>query len=164
MFKPIRFQHHTSLLIEIIAGQNQILSYLTSSSNQKHNCDRVMARLISLMDYFIICVTLAFSIACRVCGAAAPFFIFGDSTVDPGNNNYINTNPKHQANYKPYGHNGFFEEPTGRFSDGRVIVDFIGNHVYFSFHIQNSRYNYYSMLQCDYNIDYISNAFILSFL
>lgn len=118
-----------------------------------------MARLISLMDYFIICVTLAFSIACRVCGAAAPFFIFGDSTVDPGNNNYINTNPKHQANYKPYGHNGFFEEPTGRFSDGRVIVDFIGNHVYFSFHIQNSRYNYYSMLQCDYNIDYISNDF-----
>lgn len=92
-----------------------------------------MARLISLMDYFIVCVTLAFSIACRVCGTAAPFFIFGDSTVDPGNNNYINTNPKHQANYKPYGHNGFFEEPTGRFSDGRVIVDFIGNHVYFSF-------------------------------
>nr|POF03217.1 gdsl esterase/lipase 5 [Quercus suber] len=89
MFKPIRFQNHTSLLVEIIAGQNQIL---------------------------------------RVCGTATPFFIFGDSTVDPGNNNYINTISAYQANYKPYGHNGFFEEPTGRFSDGRVIVDFIAEY------------------------------------
>ncbi|KAK4587691.1 hypothetical protein RGQ29_018917 [Quercus rubra] len=87
-----------------------------------------MARLISQMDYFIICVTLALSIACRVCGTATPFYIFGDSTVDPGNNNYINTIPAYQANYKPYGHNGFFEEPTGRFSDGRVMVDFIAEY------------------------------------
>lgn len=54
------------------------------------------------------------------------FFIFGDSTVDSGNNNYINTIPENKADYKPYGQNGFFQEPTGRFSDGRVIVDFIG--------------------------------------
>lgn len=53
-------------------------------------------------------------------------FIFGDSTVDPGNNNYIDTVPENKADYKPYGQNGFFEKPTGRFSDGRVIVDFIG--------------------------------------
>lgn len=57
------------------------------------------------------------------------FFIFGDSTVDAGNNNYINTIPENQANYKPYGHNGFFENPTGRFSDGRIIVDYIGKPV-----------------------------------
>lgn len=54
------------------------------------------------------------------------FFIFGDSSVDSGNNNYINTIPENKADYKPYGQNGFFQEPTGRFSDGRVIVDFIG--------------------------------------
>lgn len=54
------------------------------------------------------------------------FFIFGDSTVDSGNNNYLNTIPENKADYKPYGQNGFFQEPTGRFSDGRVIVDFIG--------------------------------------
>ncbi|KAJ8750707.1 hypothetical protein K2173_015888 [Erythroxylum novogranatense] len=55
-------------------------------------------------------------------------FIFGDSTVDPGNNNYIDTAPENRANYKPYGQNGFFEAPTGRFSDGRIIVDFIAEH------------------------------------
>ena len=54
------------------------------------------------------------------------FFIFGDSSVDSGNNNYINTIPENKADYKPYGQNGFFQKPTGRFSDGRVIVDFIG--------------------------------------
>lgn len=54
-------------------------------------------------------------------------FIFGDSTVDPGNNNYIDTIPENQANYKPYAQNGFFQQPTGRFSDGRVFVDFIGS-------------------------------------
>ncbi|XP_057430364.1 GDSL esterase/lipase 5-like [Lotus japonicus] len=55
-------------------------------------------------------------------------FIFGDSTVDPGNNNYIDTVPENKADYKPYGQNGFFEKPTGRFSDGRVIVDFIAEY------------------------------------
>ncbi|KAF5751334.1 putative Zinc finger protein [Tripterygium wilfordii] len=55
-------------------------------------------------------------------------FIFGDSTVDPGNNNYIKTIPENQANFKPYGHNGFFEGPTGRFSDGRVIIDYIAEY------------------------------------
>ncbi|KAL2997983.1 hypothetical protein AAZX31_09G071200 [Glycine max] len=56
------------------------------------------------------------------------FFIFGDSTVDSGNNNYLNTIPENKADYKPYGQNGFFQEPTGRFSDGRVIVDFIAEY------------------------------------
>ncbi|PIN11590.1 hypothetical protein CDL12_15806 [Handroanthus impetiginosus] len=56
------------------------------------------------------------------------FFIFGDSTVDPGNNNYIETIPENQANYKPYGQNGFFKDPTGRFSDGRIIVDFLAEY------------------------------------
>lgn len=54
------------------------------------------------------------------------FFIFGDSTVDTGNNNYINTIPENRADYKPYGRNGFFDQPTGRFCEGRIIVDFIG--------------------------------------
>ncbi|XP_010107079.2 GDSL esterase/lipase 5 [Morus notabilis] len=56
------------------------------------------------------------------------FFIFGDSSVDPGNNNYINTIPENRADYEPYGQNGFFPKPTGRFSDGRVIVDFIAEY------------------------------------
>ncbi|KAL4609729.1 hypothetical protein ACB092_08G002200, partial [Castanea dentata] len=51
-------------------------------------------------------------------------FIFGDSVFDAGNNNYINTITDYQANYEPYGEN-FFKYSTGRFSDGRIIPDFI---------------------------------------
>ncbi|KFK36130.1 hypothetical protein AALP_AA4G081500, partial [Arabis alpina] len=48
-------------------------------------------------------------------------FVFGDSLVDPGNNNYLVTLSK--ANYKPNGID--FGSPTGRFTNGRTIVDII---------------------------------------
>ncbi|XP_038901399.1 GDSL esterase/lipase 3-like isoform X2 [Benincasa hispida] len=44
------------------------------------------------------------------------FFIFGDSYVDAGNNNYINLTSDCRANFPPYGET-FFPIPTGRFSD-----------------------------------------------
>ncbi|KAF5466291.1 hypothetical protein F2P56_016233 [Juglans regia] len=49
-------------------------------------------------------------------------FIFGDSFFDAGNNNYFNTTIR--ANFYPYGET-FFNYPTGRYSDGRIIPDFI---------------------------------------
>lgn len=52
-------------------------------------------------------------------------FIFGDSLFDAGINNYINTTTDYQANFWPYGES-LFDYPTGRFSDGRLIPDFIG--------------------------------------
>ncbi|KAF5466286.1 hypothetical protein F2P56_016227 [Juglans regia] len=57
----------------------------------------------------------------------APFFIFGDSFLDAGNNNYINTTTLDQANFWPYGET-FFKFPTGRFSDGRLVSDFIAEY------------------------------------
>ncbi|KAF8089068.1 hypothetical protein N665_0519s0025 [Sinapis alba] len=54
-------------------------------------------------------------------------FIFGDSFLDAGNNNYINTSTLDQANFPPYGQT-FFGLPTGRFSDGRLISDFIAEY------------------------------------
>nr|GMD06750.1 GDSL esterase/lipase At1g29670-like [Ipomoea batatas] len=47
-------------------------------------------------------------------------FIFGDSLVDNGNNNNINSLAK--ANYLPYGID-FPRGPTGRFSNGKTTVD-----------------------------------------
>ncbi|TKY64212.1 GDSL esterase/lipase 5 [Spatholobus suberectus] len=54
-------------------------------------------------------------------------FIFGDSIYDPGNNDYINATTFFQANFPPYGET-FFKYPSGRFSDGRVIPDFIAEY------------------------------------
>ncbi|GAA0186763.1 hypothetical protein Leryth_000193 [Lithospermum erythrorhizon] len=50
------------------------------------------------------------------------YFIFGDSLVDNGNNNNINSLAK--ANYLPYGVD-FSGGPTGRFSNGKTTVDVI---------------------------------------
>ncbi|KAL5200066.1 hypothetical protein ABZP36_021269 [Zizania latifolia] len=49
--------------------------------------------------------------------------VFGDSTVDPGNNNRLQTAAK--ANFLPYGMNFLGGRPTGRFSDGRLITDIL---------------------------------------
>lgn len=51
------------------------------------------------------------------------YFVFGDSVFDNGNNNALNTSAK--VNYSPYGMD-FVRGPTGRFSNGRNIPDFIG--------------------------------------
>ncbi|ANM71022.1 GDSL lipase/esterase [Arabidopsis thaliana x Arabidopsis arenosa] len=51
---------------------------------------------------------------------APAFFVFGDSLVDSGNNNYIPTLAR--ANYFPYGID--FGFPTGRFCNGRTVVDY----------------------------------------
>ncbi|KQJ93762.2 hypothetical protein BRADI_3g06543v3 [Brachypodium distachyon] len=60
-------------------------------------------------------------------------FVFGDSTVDTGNNNFISTVVR--SDFVPYGrdlHLGKSKSddtdhptPTGRFSNGRLAVDFI---------------------------------------
>ncbi|VAI41014.1 unnamed protein product [Triticum turgidum subsp. durum] len=52
--------------------------------------------------------------------------VFGDSIVDPGNNNAIHTIIK--ANFPPYGHDfGADHRPTGRFCNGRIPTDFIAS-------------------------------------
>ncbi|KAI4296852.1 hypothetical protein L6164_036772 [Bauhinia variegata] len=49
--------------------------------------------------------------------------IFGDSSVDAGNNNALQTTMK--SNFLPYGKDFFNGIPTGRFSNGRLPTDFI---------------------------------------
>lgn len=51
--------------------------------------------------------------------------VFGDSSVDPGNNNILQTTMK--GNFAPYGRDFFNGRPTGRFCNGRLATDFIGN-------------------------------------
>jgi len=49
--------------------------------------------------------------------------VFGDSTVDAGNNDYIPTVLR--SNFEPYGRDLQGGKPTGRFSNGRIPTDFI---------------------------------------
>ncbi|XP_050218725.1 GDSL esterase/lipase At4g16230-like [Mercurialis annua] len=55
-------------------------------------------------------------------------FVFGDSLVDAGNNNYIASLSK--ANYIPNGID--FGRPTGRYTNGRTIADIIGQELGFT--------------------------------
>ena len=56
-------------------------------------------------------------------------FIFGDSSVDSGNNNNLIT--FYKSNQHPYGVDFPQQTPTGRFSNGRITTDFIGNSIFF---------------------------------
>ncbi|XP_054820100.1 GDSL esterase/lipase At2g30310-like [Prosopis cineraria] len=51
--------------------------------------------------------------------------VFGDSTVDPGNNNFLETLFK--GNHSPYGRDFPGHRPTGRFSNGKLVTDFIAS-------------------------------------
>ncbi|CAI9108832.1 OLC1v1008528C1 [Oldenlandia corymbosa var. corymbosa] len=52
-------------------------------------------------------------------------FAFGDSLIDHGNNNYLQYSLA-KANYVPYGVDFDQGVPTGRFCNGRTIIDFLG--------------------------------------
>ncbi|KAG9443423.1 hypothetical protein H6P81_014763 [Aristolochia fimbriata] len=55
-------------------------------------------------------------------GCFSSIISFGDSLADTGN--YIYTHPRHKSNSFPYGET-YFRRPTGRSSDGRLVIDFI---------------------------------------
>lgn len=70
----------------------------------------------------ILCFTLFTLFGTCFSKAFTANFVFGDSLVEVGNNNYIPSLSR--ANYVPNGID--FGRPTGRFTNGRTIVDIIG--------------------------------------
>ncbi|MQM23235.1 hypothetical protein Taro_056298, partial [Colocasia esculenta] len=56
-------------------------------------------------------------------GTVPAIIVFGDSTVDAGNNNRVDTVLK--SNFRPYGRDFDGGKPTGRFCNGRLATDFI---------------------------------------
>ncbi|XP_043721279.1 GDSL esterase/lipase LTL1-like [Telopea speciosissima] len=58
---------------------------------------------------------------------ARAFFVFGDSLVDSGNNNYLLTSAR--ADSPPYGIDYPSRRPTGRFSNGLNIPDIISESI-----------------------------------
>ncbi|XP_076927475.1 GDSL esterase/lipase At5g18430-like [Bidens hawaiensis] len=85
--------------------------------------------MISLKMFVIV---LVFFLLNLVLGARSQndplaFFVFGDSLVDNGNNNFLITPAR--ADSPPYGIDSLSHRPTGRFSNGRNIPDLIGEHI-----------------------------------
>ncbi|KAJ4771054.1 GDSL esterase/lipase [Rhynchospora pubera] len=73
----------------------------------------------------IILTTILLNSACLTVGCYSRIFSFGDSLTDTGNYLQIFGNVSgNSAARLPYGET-YFHRPTGRFSDGRIIVDFI---------------------------------------
>ena len=60
----------------------------------------------------------------------APVFIFGDSTVDVGTNNFLLVSPEIKANFPYNGIDFPYSDPTGRFSNGYNTADQIGTKIF----------------------------------
>ena len=60
--------------------------------------------------------------------ARIAMFVFGDSLVDTGNNDYIPSTAR--ANFRPNGLDYPTGQPTGRFCNGKIISDFISTLLY----------------------------------
>ncbi|KAL6988974.1 hypothetical protein U1Q18_014724 [Sarracenia purpurea var. burkii] len=76
---------------------------------------------LSCMWWIILGLVVAFGPIEKV--EARAFFVFGDSLVDSGNNNYLVTTAR--ADSPPYGIDYPTHRPTGRFSNGFNIPDLI---------------------------------------
>lgn len=81
-----------------------------------------MAILFSSPLLLLPLILLAFGGLAPRCEARA-FYVFGDSLVDNGNNNYLATSAR--ADSPPYGIDYPSHHPTGRFSNGLNIPDII---------------------------------------
>ncbi|KAL1824912.1 hypothetical protein ACET3Z_011690 [Daucus carota] len=93
-----------------------------SRRNQK-----MMADYDRVVGVAVLMLFLQLSISVDLVGASpqvSAMFVFGDSIVDTGNNNFLNSIAK--ANYWPYGCDSPSKFPTGRFCNGQTVVDFLG--------------------------------------
>ncbi|XP_057962118.1 GDSL esterase/lipase At2g23540-like [Malania oleifera] len=88
-------------------------------------CSRRSAAMVS---YIVFLITMMMNLSVVVKGedGLGASFIFGDSLVDAGNNNYLTTLSR--ANMAPNGidFSASGGNPTGRFTNGKTIGDIIG--------------------------------------
>ncbi|KAE8667512.1 GDSL esterase/lipase [Hibiscus syriacus] len=84
-----------------------------------------MTSSLALASWLVLVLSLVMAISTTRVDAARAFFVFGDSLVDNGNNNYLATTAR--ADSPPYGIDTPSRHPTGRFSNGKNIPDFISD-------------------------------------
>ncbi|GLJ22972.1 hypothetical protein SUGI_0433370 [Cryptomeria japonica] len=98
-----------------------------SSRYSYHKALRSLAEVLSYLDWRdtkalgINVLTLFLQAAGQKQPLVSALYVFGDSTIDPGNNNFPATIVK--ADFPPYGRDFPNGQPTGRFTNGRLITD-----------------------------------------
>lgn len=77
-----------------------------------------------LMTLLLLLISVSVFIP-QAIGCYSSIFSFGDSITDTGNLYISSHNSSFHFFFPPYGET-YFHHPTGRCSDGRLIIDFIG--------------------------------------
>jgi phospholipase/lecithinase/hemolysin len=89
-----------------------------------------LAQLLPALFFSVFaaaCVAIAAEAAAAGSGSKVPaIYVFGDSTADVGNNNYLPGAAVPRANFPHNGVDFPTSRPTGRFSNGYNGVDFLG--------------------------------------
>jgi len=97
------------------------------------NISSLLSFIYTMKIFILFSITFAFGFL-KIVSNAYPLpyeaiFNFGDSTSDTGNAAFGRTPMDKRS---PYG-STYFKHPAGRMSDGRLIIDFIGNFTIFFF-------------------------------
>ena len=85
--------------------------------------------VVSSMLIFVSSLLINWSVVAPQAEAARAFFVFGDSLVDNGNNNYLATTAR--ADSYPYGIDSATHRASGRFSNGLNMPDIISWVLYY---------------------------------
>lgn len=89
-----------------------------------------LKKLISTFLFLLSSTVIMVASSEPLCHPYKSIISFGDSIADTGN--YLrlsDVNHLPQAAFLPYGET-FFQPPSGRYSDGRLIIDFIGTYFF----------------------------------
>ncbi|OEL25576.1 GDSL esterase/lipase [Dichanthelium oligosanthes] len=88
----------------------------------------------TVLCLLVVSSSVQVMVAAAAAGAARPpaMFVFGDSTLDVGNNNFLPGPDVPRANKPYYGIDFPGSVPTGRFSNGYNIADYLAKHMGFA--------------------------------
>ncbi|KAK7246406.1 hypothetical protein RIF29_41274 [Crotalaria pallida] len=96
--------------------------------NLLHSLSQIFNILsIMLLLFLLLCFNAKVEGALNSNKNVSAFYVFGDSTVDPGNNDFIET--PFRSNFPPYGRDFPNQTPTGRFTNGMLTTDYIASYV-----------------------------------
>jgi len=118
----------TSQALYIYSSSNCLMKTTTQqtknhifTNNSLHSCFVAMTNVL----VFVFCAIISLVVAPDSVSAqpTRAFFVFGDSLVDSGNNDFLATTAR--ADAPPYGIDFPSHRPTGRFSNGLNIPDLI---------------------------------------